>query len=279
MIEWLDGVWARALTVRIVEGGDDGGPLLDRSVLAELRGAASIEAVRALTTTGRFTRDVCRCHGGPSIVLLDEAGDVLASAALHSHGSVSWERSRFRNDLLTVDPTGLQLFLAEQGVPGQLTSFLAPLAELLNLYEGSPQFRPAGVAGQRYLTERAVPDVLHPALVALTGRQCGELSEGQVAEFGRLLVAAEPAPDARATALLSWLGRLPIPAEALWGEGVLVRRLLADLAGPDIATAAVQTRTGHGAMGVVNLLMHVDDDGTLAAAVAPTLRALFPPPT
>jgi hypothetical protein len=277
MIEWLDDVWSRTRAVQIVEGGEDGGPLCGRAVLAELPDAVSVEAARELTTTGRFTGDICRCHGGPTIVLRDTAGDVLASASLHGHGSVSWERSRFRNDLVVADPAALHLFLAGHGVPNQLTSFLAPLADLLNLHEGRPQFRPAGKEGKRYLTERGVPDVLHPVLVAATGQQCGELSDAQVDDVRRRLTAATPSPTARAAILLSWLGRLPIPAEALWGEGVLVRQLLADLRLPDVATAAAETRTGHVATGVINLIMHSGDDGTLATAIGPTLRQLFPP--
>ncbi|MGX7671341.1 hypothetical protein [Plantactinospora sp. DSM 117369] len=277
MIEWLEDVWFRAHAVQIVEGGEDGGPLPGRAVLAELADAVSVDAARVLTTTGRSTGDVCRCLGGPTIVLSDIAGQVLANAGLHGHGSVSWERSRFRNDLVVADPAALHLFLAEHGVPNQLTPFLAPLAELLNLQEGRPQFRPAGRTGKRYLTERGVPDVLHPVLVAVTGQQSGELSDAQVDEARRRLTATMPSPAGRAAILLSWLGRLSSPAEALWGEGVLVRRLLADLALPDVATAAAETRTREVAMGVVNLVMHSGDDGTLAKAVGPTLRQLFPP--
>ncbi|WP_430495917.1 hypothetical protein ACQRWP_16770 [Micromonospora trifolii] len=277
MLEWLDDVWSRAHAVQIVEGGEDSGPLAGREILAELPDAGSVDAARALTTTGRFIGDICRCLGGPTIVLRDVAGEVLASAGLHGHGSVSWERSRFRDDLVVADPGALHLFLAGHGVPDQLTSFLAPLADLLNLQEGRPQFRPTGRKGKRYLIERGVPSVLHPVLVAATGQQCGELSDTQVDDVRRQLTAATPSATGRAAVLLSWLGRLSIPAEAFWGEGVLVRQLLADLALPDIAAAAAETRTGDVATGVVNLVMHSGDDGTLATAIGPTLRQLFPP--
>lgn len=277
MIGWLDDVWSRADVVQVVEGGEDGGPLPGRAVLAELNDAGPVDAARVLTTTGRFTGDICRCHGGPTVVLRDTAGEVLASAGLHGYGSVSWERSRFRNDLAVADPAGLQLFLATHGVPDRLALFLAPLAGLLNLHEGRPQLRPAGEAGRRYLIERGVPEVLHPILGKATGRQAGELSDARVDDVRRQLTAAMPSPVGRAAILLSWLGRLPIPAEGLWGEGVLVRRLLADLTPPDIAAGAAEIRTGHVAMGVVNLAMHCGDDSTLAAAVGPTLRQLFPP--
>ncbi|MGC4755430.1 hypothetical protein [Micromonospora trifolii] len=277
MIEWLDDVWSQAHAVQIVEGGEDGGPLAGRETLAELPDAESVDTARALTTTGRFTGDICRCHGGPTFVLRDVAGEVLASAGVHDHGSVSWDRSRFRNDLVAADPAALHLFLAEFGVPDQLASFLAPLANLLNLQEGRPQFRPNGRTGKRHLIERGVPSVLHPVLLATTGQQCGELSDTQVDDVRRRLAVATPSGTARAAVLLSWLGRLSIPAEGFWGEGVLVRQLLADLTLPDIAAAATETRTGDVASGVVNLVMHSGDDGTLATAIGPTLRQLFPP--
>ncbi|MEU8080937.1 hypothetical protein AB0B31_36470 [Catellatospora citrea] len=276
MIEWLDAVWSRTHLVQIVEGGEDGGPLPGRVVLAELLSAPSIDAGRMLTTTGCFTDDICRCNGELTIVLFDAAGQVLTSASLHGHGSVSWQRSRFRNDLVVADPTALHLFLAEHGAPHQLASFLAPLADLLNLHEGQPQFRPAGKTAKQYLAERGVPEVLHAVMVTITGQQAGELSEDQVDDIRRLLAATTPAPIDRAVLLLSWLGRLTIPAEALWGEGVLVRQLLADLSLPYITTAASDTRTAHVAMGAVNLALHAGDDGTLAMAVGPTLRQLFP---
>ncbi|WP_405433560.1 hypothetical protein [Micromonospora sp. NBC_00617] len=56
-----------------------------------------------------------------------------------------------------------------------------------------------------------------------------------------------------------------------------MRQLLAELALPDIAAAAAETRTGDVATGVVNLVMRSGDDGTLATAISPTLRQLFPP--
>lgn len=194
MIGWLDDVWSRARVVQVVEGGEDGGLLSGRAVLAELRGAGSVDETRVLTTAGRFTGDICRCPGGPTIVLRDSGGGVLGRAGLHGYGSVSWERSRFRNDLAVADPAALHLFLAGQGVPGQLVCFVAPLADLLNLREGRPQFRPAGKAGKRYLIGRAVPDVLHPVLVTVTGQQAGELSDARVDDVRRRLTDAVPSP-------------------------------------------------------------------------------------
>jgi hypothetical protein len=276
-MEWLDEVWSQTSAVQIVEGGENDGPVSGRAVLVEFSDAASVEALRRLTTAGRFTGDVCRCAGEPTLVLRGAAGQVLVSAGLHGHGRVSWDRARFHNDLEVADPAGLHLFLAERGVPGQLASFLAPLADRLNLHEGMPQFRPAGEAGRRYLAERGAPEVLHPVLVSITGQQAGELPDAQVDDVRRQLAATMPGRADRATALLTWLGRLTVPMEALCGDGALARQLLADLSRIDLAAAATTTRTDAVAMGVVNLAMHTGDDGTLAAAVGPTLRRLFPP--
>nr|BFE60401.1 hypothetical protein GCM10020063_049270 [Dactylosporangium thailandense] len=220
MIGWLDGVWTSARLVQIVEGGEADGPQPGRAVLAELREPPALGALRALSTTGRFTGDICRCHGHTTVVLRGTAGEALASASLHAYGSVSWERPRFRNDLEVDDAAGLHLLLAEHGVRGQVQRFLSPLMDLLRRHETGrrPQFRPAGKAGRRYLAERRVPVELHATLGRLTGQQAGELAEPQILGLGRLLAAATPSPAERAAALLSWLGRLTVPAEAYWAK-------------------------------------------------------------
>jgi hypothetical protein len=274
---WLDEAWSQTEFVRIVAGGEDGGDLDHREVLAELRNAESLNVLRSLTTTGRFTGDICRCHGGQTIVLLDSSERVTASASVHGFGSVSWDRPAFRNDLDVLDPAGLHLFLARQGVPHQLTLFLAPLTALLDLHESRPQFRPAGKRGRRYLAERHVPDVLHPLLLKSTGQETAALSGAQVEDIHRTLTEAVSAPEERAAILLSWLGRLPVPAEAFWGEGVLVRLLLARLSRTDVVTAAARTNSSHIAMGIINLTMHSDEHTNLGEAISPTLQRLLPP--
>ncbi|MFY1683653.1 hypothetical protein ACN265_19160 [Micromonospora sp. WMMD730] len=275
MISWLTGVWSRTHVVRILDGGEDAGPLADRATLAELRIPSTIEAARKLTTTGRFTENICRCPGDTTIALHDDSDELVAAASLHGYGNISWERHRLHNDLHVADPVALHLLLATHGVPDQIPLFLAPLTDLLNLHEGHPQFRPSGDAGRQHLTERAVPHVLHPALLPLTGQQAGELSTAQLEAMNNQLATATPSPVDRAGILLSWLGRLPVPAEAYWGEGALIRHLLADIPRADIATAARHTPTAHTAMGVVNLALHSGDDGTLTTAIRPTLRRLL----
>ncbi|MFY1700193.1 hypothetical protein ACN28G_00265 [Micromonospora sp. WMMA1923] len=276
LIGWLGDAWSRSRVVRVVEGGEDAGPLPGRMVLAELRGS-SIATLRSLTTNGRFTGDVCRCPGGPTILLHDDLGEVVAGASIHGFGHVSWNRPRFHNDLIVADPAGLDLLLAAHGVPDQVPLFLGPLTDLLGLHEGHPQFRPAGPAGRRDLAERGVPETLHPVLLSHTGQQSAETSVQQLDDLNSRLMTVTPSPVDRAVILLSWLGRLPVPAEAYWGEGALVRRLLAGITRADIATAAGNTRTGHTAMGVMNLLLHTRDDHTLVTAISPTLRLLFAP--
>ncbi|MEU8376556.1 hypothetical protein AB0C22_26030 [Micromonospora sp. NPDC048894] len=262
--------------MQIVDGGEDAGPLADRAILAELRNPSTIEAAWKLTTTGRFTGDICRCPGDTTIALHDDSGVLITSASLHGYGNISWERQRLHNDLHVADPAALHLLLATHGVPDQIPLFLTPLTDLLNLHEGHPQFRPAGNAGRQHLTERAVPHVLHPALLPLTGQQAGALSTTQLDAMNDQLTAAAPSPVDRAGILLSWLGRLPIPAEAYWGEGALIRHLLADIPRADIATAARHAPTAHTTMGVVNLALHSGDDGTLTTAIGPALRRLLP---
>ncbi|RSM72581.1 hypothetical protein DMB66_05435 [Actinoplanes sp. ATCC 53533] len=275
--ERLGDVWSQAHVVQIVAGGENHGPLARRAVLAEIRSASSVDALRTLVTAGRLTGDICRCHGGPTVVVRDASGQALASASIHGYGSVSWDRSRLRNDLTVADPAGFHLFLAEHGVPHQLAMFEAPLIDRLNLYEGRPQFRPAGKAGLPYLAERGVPDVLHPMLSDVSGRQAGELPDAQVDDARRRLTAAMPSPVDRAMALLSWLGRLSAPCEATWGEGALVRRLLSDLSEADLMDASATASSAHVVMGVVNRDLYSADKGMLALAIGPALRQLFPP--
>ncbi|MEV6967899.1 hypothetical protein AB0M47_22595 [Hamadaea sp. NPDC051192] len=275
MIDWLADVWSRAASVQIADGGEDAGPIATRTVLAEIRDPAALAELRSATTTGSFTGDICRCHGSRTLVLRDAAGEVIAHASLHGYDTVSWERRRFRDDLIIAHPASLHLLLAAQGVPGQIVQFYGPLTDLLQLHEGRPQFRPAGEKALRHLADRKVPEVLRPVLASMTGQEAGGLSDEQVGKLRRLLVGHEPSPTRRAEMLLGWLGRLSVPAEALWGEGVLVRQLLADIASHDIATAADDRRTGHIAMGIINLVQHNGDDRTLTSPIVPILRELF----
>ncbi|MFY1623646.1 hypothetical protein ACN268_10600 [Micromonospora sp. WMMD735] len=98
--------------MRILDGGEDAGPLADRATLAELRSPSTIEAARKLTTTGRFTENICRCPGDTTITLHDDSDELVTTASLHGYGNVSWERQRLHNDLHVADPAALHLLLA-----------------------------------------------------------------------------------------------------------------------------------------------------------------------
>jgi hypothetical protein len=275
MADWLSDVWARTRTVWILSGGLADGPLDDRELLAELVDPDQLSRARELTTNGRFTGDICRCLGGPTLALYDVDDQILGSATLHGHGSVSWERDRFADDLDVAEPTALTLFLSECGVNGILSSSLfTDLAKALGYYEKPrrPQFRPAKLPAT--LAERQVPDLLRDDLVGVTGDGTAKLPDERVREFALRLAAAEPDPVARAGALLNWLGRLPYPTEAMWGEGVLVRRLLATVTDADIVTAAAAGEPVV-ALGALNWVAHQSDDRAVAAAIAPTLRRLL----
>lgn len=275
LADWLSDAWAGTRTLRILHGGLDDGPLPDREVLAELVDPARLARARELVTNGRFTGDVCRCLGGPTLALYDGDDRIIGSATIHGHGSVSWERPRFADDLVVARPTALTLFLSGCGLPGLLVGLLAPLAETLGHGEevDQPQFRPAGVPA--LLADRQVPDALRDELAGVPGDDAARLPDKRVGRLARRLAEAEPDRVARAAALLNWLGRLPFPTEALWGEGVLVRRLLATASEADTVAAAA---SGDPAvlLGAVNWAAHQPDDRRVGAAIAPTLRHLLP---
>ncbi|SCG49484.1 hypothetical protein GA0070609_2238 [Micromonospora echinaurantiaca] len=267
LIDWLSEAWTRARAVRVLDGGLDGGPLAERTVLAETHDPVRLARMRQLTTVGRFTGDVCRCLGGPTLALYDADDTLLGSATLHGHGSVSWERSRFADDIEVDEPEALTLFLAEGGVTGLLVDLLGPLVTTLGYDEApdGPQFRPVGAPA--VLADRQVPEVLRDELVDVAGSDAARLPDARVRRLAERLAGAEPDPVARAGALLNWLGRLPYPTEALWGEGVLVRRLLAALPDADIVTATA-SGTPVMVLGAVNWAAHQPDDCVVATAVA-----------
>lgn len=114
--DWLDAVWERAEAAVVLEGGDNGGPLAQRTVLGEVFGSEDLAELRALTTTGTFTDDICRCHGSVTIALLDAECEFIGGGSVHGETDVSWERARFRNNLEVADPERLVVFLERHGI-------------------------------------------------------------------------------------------------------------------------------------------------------------------
>lgn len=275
LTDWLAETWGQTRTVRVLAGGLYDGPLIDRAVLAEIVDPARLATARQLTTNGVFTGGTCRCPGSLTLALYDVDGRVLGGATLHGHGSISWERSRFADDLDIAEPTALALFLSECGVSGLLVSLFTPLVEALGYYEKSTvrQFRPPSAPA--LLIERQVPPALRDDLLGIAGDSAAELSPERVHTFARRLATGQPDPVDRAVALLNWLGRLPYPTEALWGEGVLVRRLLDMLPESDLVVAAASGDPVV-ALGAINWAVHQPDDRVVAAAIAPVLRAVLP---
>ncbi|MEU2926604.1 hypothetical protein ABZ636_16405 [Streptomyces sp. NPDC007251] len=115
---WLAGAWSRTEAALILGGTALGTPLAGRPVVGEVFDRAGLAELRALTTTGEFLGDLCRCPGSPTVALLDADGAFIGSGALHGGRDISWERGRFRNNLTVADPDGLLAFLERHRTPG-----------------------------------------------------------------------------------------------------------------------------------------------------------------
>ncbi|MFJ6940321.1 hypothetical protein [Streptomyces sp. NPDC101132] len=279
MEAWLAEVWARTRLVQVLAGGEDAGPLDERPLLGWVEDAGPLADLRSLATLGRFTGDVCRCPGGFTLSLHDAGGEPLGRASLHGVGTVSWERGRFGDDLEVADPVGLALLLARHGAPDVVARFSSRLAVALGLREGRPQFRQAGPGphGTGLLAGRGVPEALRPALAERSGSDAGRLPDADVATLRDRLVDSVPDPVERTLALLAWLGRLPDPMEADFGEGLLVRALLDDHRVLPTLTAHGRPPDPHLALGLLRWaarapLAGPQDGAALAGLVAPALR-------
>lgn len=113
---WLDEVWGRTEAAVVLEGGENGGPLAERGLIGEVFDAEGLAELRALTTTGEFVDDICRCFGSVTIALLDAEGEFIGAGSVHGRTDVSWERGRFGNNLEVADPERLARFLERLGV-------------------------------------------------------------------------------------------------------------------------------------------------------------------
>lgn len=275
---WLDDVWARTELVQILRGGEDGGPVEDREILGWVETPDDLAQLRVLSRTGSFTGDICRCHGSLTLSLHDVRGDLVGHASLHGVDTISWNRARFRDDLELSDPVGLALLLARNGETRPLTRFSSRLARVLGLQEGRPQFRESGHGrhGAGLLARRQVPTSLRPELINTSGWQVAELPEDQVEGYRGLLGAQYPDPSALSISLLMWLGSLPDPMEAEYGEGVLVRRLLERLSPLAAARVLPQPLDGNIALGVMRWASRQPTaEPGLADLLGPCLRAFL----
>ena len=113
---WLDEVWGRTEAAVVLEGGDYSGPLAERRVCGEVFDPGDVAELWALTTTGEFADDICRCPGSVTIALLDAEGEFIGSGSVHGLTDVSWERGRFRNNLEVADPERFVAFLERVGI-------------------------------------------------------------------------------------------------------------------------------------------------------------------
>ncbi|MFE2410142.1 hypothetical protein ACFXDE_17575 [Kitasatospora sp. NPDC059408] len=93
--------------------------------------------------------------------------------------------------------------------------------------------------------------------------------------FREQLAADYPDPAGRAAALLTWLGSLPHPMEAEFGEGVLVLRLLEGLDPVGRATALPQPLDDRVVLGLLRWAWEQPVDLDLVNLVEPTVRALL----
>ena len=274
---WLDDVWARTVLVQVLGGGEGHCPLEDRPILGWIEDPEALSELRVLSTTGSFTGDVCRCLGSLTLSLHDADGGAVGHASLHGLDTVAWDRARFGDNLEVADPVGLALLLSRYGASRWLTRSSSRLARVLGLQEGRPQFRQAGHgrAGADLLAVRQVPLALRPALARVSGQEAADLPEEQVDELRQELVRACPNPDARSLALLAWLGSLPEPMEAEFGEGVLVRRLLEGPSPLASASGWGQPLEGKVALGVMRWAGSQSQEFPLADLLGPCLRTLL----
>jgi hypothetical protein len=269
--QWLNEAWAHVKRLEILQGGEDGPPVSQRQVIAVIDDHDAVRRVQGWTTSGEFAGDVCRCSGDLTLALYDAKNALLGSATLHP-GRVSWERDRFRNDLLTSE-VALRLFLSHLGVDGASRSLLDRMISALNLHEGDVQFRPAGDAAA--LAAHRVPSALSEDLRQRSGEDAANLDQELVRRLTVRLIQAEGDSTRAVRQLFAWLGTATWPAEAIAGDGQLARRMLGELDPLLIAQVLPGLTDPSELMGAVVWAAFHDADAASMSAVGPAISRLL----
>ncbi|GAA2500721.1 hypothetical protein [Winogradskya humida] len=262
---WLKETWDRARKVVIADGGEDGQPVAGREVLATVEDETALRQLREWTTSGNLRGDVCRCPGDLTVAVYDAEDVLLGSGTLHP-GRVSWERERFRNDLL-VDDIGLRLFLSGLGVGGSSSALLSDLLTKLDLVDDGAECRQAGDVAA--LEASRVPPVLFDHLRDHSGLEAAGFGADTIGVMvGDLVRSAGQRGAVRQ--VLAWLGSVVWPTEALGGDGQVAKRMLESLGGVERELAGL-TEPAEVMGAVVWAIFRGGDDTDVMNAVGPAV--------
>ncbi|MGN9766574.1 hypothetical protein ACTMS2_15620 [Micromonospora sp. SD12] len=271
---WLNGAWIRARRLEVLPGGEDAPPPGRRQPIAVIDDIDYLDRVRKWTTTGEFAHDVCRCPGDLTLALYDSGNVLIGSATLHP-GRISWERDRFRNDLLASE-VELRLFLSQFGVDGASSILLGHMISALDLHEGDVQFRPAGDVAEAIA--RKMPPSLVEDLRQWPGDEAANLDQELVERMTVRLIQAGGDSTKAVQELLAWLGTATWPAEAVAGDGQLARRMLAKFDPALIAQVLPGLTDPFELMGAVVWAAHREEDAANMSAVGPAITRLLSGP-
>lgn len=272
MRKWLEEVWREARRVVIVEGGETGEPLDQRQVLAAIEDPDLLRLLHIWTTSGSLAGGICRCLGDLTLVVYDEGGRLVGSASVHPD-RLSWERSRFQDDLLATNMVELRLLFSRMGVNGTSRALLDRLISALDLHEGEIQFRPRGdfdsLAGHR------VPPSLARELVNFSGEEAASLDGQRVEQLARHMFEVEKDSETVIRQLFSWLGSATWPAEAIAGDGVLARRMLGEVREELVTQSLANISDSSELMGAVVWAAFREDDAVIMNTISSAVHTLL----
>ncbi|MEV7230964.1 hypothetical protein AB0M79_28690 [Polymorphospora sp. NPDC051019] len=175
--------------------------------------------------------------------------------------------------MILSDAVSLQLSLAGMGVIGSSKRLLGQMISALSLDEGEIQFRPAGDIDA--LVAHRVPRALFVELIRMSGDEAGNADRASIRRMFSLLRQAENDSTKIARSLLAWLGSLTWPAEAVAGEGQLVRNLLAELDPQVVVNVLPRLDDPQELMGAFVLAAFATDDTSTLKAIGPALNSLL----